>query len=721
MRRLRRAHQRCARQQLKRRKKFKQRAIAAGAAAAITLGAGVALNTALAHTPDPHELPVSQDADGDLLADAEEIAIDSDVLNPDQNLNEIPDGVELAKRCFAIIEQLPWDYEVTDPNQTYKWVAPTFGLETCGLCEVTVQMGPAGIVNPRLGISVDCPLIAIHYMEHGSFSHLGDVHSGRIDVPALVQALELPLPYDPKAHQLPVAEDTDGDLLADNEEKALAYLPFNPDQNRNDTLDGVELAKLCAADINDLPTWDPQSGDPEPNEPYKTIVAAAFGIETCAVCGKDDIVMIEWEVVNPENSIRVQFTDMGMHYLKHGSFTYHSLDDWSGKGRLDVPTLLKALELRLPCEPNDHQLPVAEDADADLLSNKEEFAIGYRVFKPDQNRTQIPDGVELARRCAEVVSELPSYPLGNPSPDVNQTYKMEHALDGLEQCDICGQWIHMGGWEIINPKLGLHYPDSNDPLDAMFLPDLALHYMQHGSFDCYGDDHRGRVDLQRLMVVIELRLPDDPNEHQLPLDYVVQPVGQLAPDANDLDGDLLTDSEELAAGYNLYDPDQDRDLTSDGIKLANQCAVAINELPVHDPYGGNPPPKETYKIEHEARGLETCGICGAIRNMGYVEIINPQLHLSIEVPFISIHYMEQGSFSHFAYEFYAHELLHAGRIDVPLLVKILEMPRRCGDLGTIYLPGDLNGDCSENFKDIAEVTDKWLECTDPGRDECDKL
>jgi len=142
---------------------------------------------------------------------------------------------------------------------------------------------------------------------------------------------------------------------------------------------------------------------------------------------------------------------------------------------------------------------------------------------------------------------------------------------------------------------------------------------------------------------------------------------------------------------------------------------------VYDPYGGEPPPKQTYRIEHEERGLEICGICGAIRNMGYVEITNPNLELRIEVPYIALHYMEQGSFSHFGYYQDEGGLLHYGRIDIVLLAKALEMPRHCGDLGTIYLPGDLNEDCSENLKDIAEVANRWLECTDPERDECEGL
>jgi len=525
----------------------------------------------------------------------------------------------------------------------------------------------------------------------------------------------------PDPHELPVSQDADADLLADTEEAALAYLASNPDQNCNAILDGIELAKQSFIDINDLPVWDPMSGNTEPNETYKKIVAAAFGYETCAVCGKSDIVMIKWEVVNPQKAINVQFTDMGVHYLEHGSFSYHSLSGWSGKGRIDVPALLEALQLRLPYEPNDHQLPVPCDADSDLLANKEETAIGYQVFDPDQNRNEIPDGVELAKRCCEVVKELPSYPLGNPPPNIKEPYKIEHALDGLERCYICGQWIHMGGWEIVNPRLNLHYPDPNDPLDRRFLPDLALHYMGHGSFDCYGDIHKGRVEIDRLIRVLELRFPYDPNEHQLPLDYVIKGVGQLAPDANDYDGDLLADTEELAANYNLYNPDQDEDLNPDGIELSKQSASAIDALPVYDPHSGDPPPKDVYKISFFQRGLELCEICGKRVNMGYWQIINPKLGLSIDVYDVACHYMSHGSFTYSGLQYDPpHNPFHNGRTKIALLVKILEMPKRCGDLGTIYLPGDSNKDCKVDFKDFAGFANQWLGSTDPNDGGCNK-
>jgi Ca2+-binding EF-hand superfamily protein len=340
-------------------------------------------------------------------------------------------------------------------------------------------------------------------------------------------------------------------------------------------------------------------------------------------------------------------------------------------------------------KPDNHQLSVNQDADADLLSNREEYAIGYRSFTADQNRNQIPDGVELAQRCAAVVNELPSYIPGTMMPIPNRTYKVQHAFFGIERCDVCGQEINMGGWEIINPVLNLGYPDPNDPLDRAFLPDLALHYMEHGSFDCYGDTHQGRVDFTRLLRVLELRFPYEPNEHQLSIQ------------GSDFDGDFLADSEELAAGYNLYDADQNETIIPDGIELAKQCAEIIEALPVLDPNG--PEVNAVYKVDFLQRGLELCEVCSESVNMGYCQITNLKLGLSIEVPYIVSHYMRHGSFS------YSGNVHGKGRINVPLLAKILEMPSRCGDLGTVYNPIDLNKDCKVDIEDFVEFVEKWLQ------------
>jgi hypothetical protein len=346
--------------------------------------------------------------------------------------------------------------------------------------------------------------------------------------------------------------------------------------------------------------------------------------------------------------------------------------------------------------PDTHELVVNQDADADLLANHEETAIGYLPFTTDQNNNQTPDGVELARHCASMVNGLPIYIPGSMMPIPNNIYKVKYDFFGTERCDICGQEVNMGGWEIINPMLGLHYPDPNDSLDVAVLPELAVHYMEHGSFDCFGDTHQGRVDTARLLRVLEQRFPYDPNEHR------------LIPERNDLDGDLLTDSEELAAGFNLYNADQNDNLIPDGPELAGQCMKVINEIPVQDPNG--PEIQALHKIQFFQRGLETCDICGETVNMGYWKIVNLKLGLSTDIPVISCHYMEHGSFS------YSGNVHNKNRIDVALLVKILEMPRKCGDLGTVYSPADVNHDCRVDSTDLKVFIDQWLECSDANQD-----
>lgn len=258
----------------------------------------------------------------------------------------------------------------------------------------------------------------------------------------------------------------------------------------------------------------------------------------------------------------------------------------------------------------------------------------------------------------------------------------------------------MGGFAIVNPQLGLQYPDPNDPLEGTFLPDLALHYMEHGSFDCFGDVHSGRVDTARLLRTLEIRYPYEPNEHQLALKD------------DDLDGDFLTDSEELAAYFDLHDADQDDDLNPDGIELARQCAEAVDSLPIFDPNG--PEIHAVYKVNFLQRGLEYCDICGEAVNMGYWQVTNLKLGLSIEIPVLVLHYMDHGSFN------FAGDVHGKGRIKVALLVKILEMPRRCGDLGTIYSPVDLNKDCKVNSADFIEFMEQWLKHTDSNKGKGDE-
>jgi hypothetical protein len=67
-----------------------------------------------------------------------------------------------------------------------------------------------------------------------------------------------------------------------------------------------------------------------------------------------------------------------------------------------------------------------------------------------------------------------------------------------------------------------------------------------------------------------------------------------------------------------------------------------------------------------------------------------------------LHYMRHGSFS------YSGDVHGKGRLDIPLLAKILEMPQRCGDLGTLFSPADANKDCQVDLDDLTELIEQWL-------------
>lgn len=337
-----------------------------------------------------------------------------------------------------------------------------------------------------------------------------------------------------------------------------------------------------------------------------------------------------------------------------------------------------------------HQVVVAPDADRDLLTDREEVAIGYQPFKADQNRNTFQDGVELAVRCADEIVKLPS------AADVNdptRTYKTEMLQFGLESCEICGEAINMGAVRVVNPRLGMDVE----------LPIIATHYMAHGSFSYAGELHRGRVSVPVLLRALGQRFPGESDAHQLPVGYSGDATDPLVADANDYDGDLMTDVEELAADLNLYDADQNANLTADGIDLARRCAEVIDRLPLFEP--GSADAKGTHRINHMLRGLEWCGICGEAVNMGHWEVVNPALGVSIDVPVIAWHFMQHGSFS------FTGSVHGAQRADLRALLRVLGLPSRCDDVGMPPLPVDLNGDCRVDFADMAELADRWLDST----------
>jgi hypothetical protein len=70
-------------------------------------------------------------------------------------------------------------------------------------------------------------------------------------------------------------------------------------------------------------------------------------------------------------------------------------------------------------------------------------------------------------------------------------------------------------------------------------------------------------------------------------------------------------------------------------------------------------------IEHWwAAGVESCYVCGDWINMGHFYIHNPMRGISIEIPYLGLHYMSHGSFSYDG-------TIHTGRVDIELLKQVL--------------------------------------------------
>lgn len=126
---------------------------------------------------------------------------------------------------------------------------------------------------------------------------------------------------------------------------------------------------------------------------------------------------------------------------------------------------------------------------------------------------------------------------------------------------------------------------------------------------------------------------------------------------SDPDTDYLAYQEEVLLGthWNYFSPDN-----LAGPVKALEFKAIIDSLPVIDNEIGEAPTTQCYIIEQLTYGLETCQICGEEMNMGYIEIFNPMRGLSIQIPFMGLHFLENGSFSFDG-------TTNSGRIDIELL------------------------------------------------------
>lgn len=434
------------------------------AAAAATLA--VALGSAgAARGDDPHWLPVADDSDGDYLTIAEEILRGTSWESPDTDGDLILDGVETARLIHFLITCPPPGIVVTEHL--------AYGLETCAVCGLQVNMGFVRVENAARGIAAEVPIVALHYLEHGGLSYDGSVHQGRVDLDPLKRIL---FAWDPP-HQIPIGGgDGDGDGLLSEEEPPLGSDPGDPDSDDDSVPDGPQFVEGLLPMIGALPR------EVVPDRPYM-LEWWANGVEQCEICSVTQN-MGHAEIVNPLEGISVEVPFVALHFLAHGGLI---CDGTTNDGRI-LPTALRTV---LTGDGTAHWVDPAGDRDQDGLTDEEEPYFGLSPDEPDENGDGVPDGRALARQFAERIESLPEGPL----PD--RVYKIPNQTLGFYACLVCGQDVNMGFDELVDPTTGR----------SAMVPYYNQHFMRHGSFST----DRGiypRVDPREIAAVLGIPAAD---------------------------------------------------------------------------------------------------------------------------------------------------------------------------------------------------------------------
>ena len=280
---------------------------------------------------------------------------------------------------------------------------------------------------------------------------------------------------------------------------------------------------------------------------------------------------------------------------------------------------------------NNHVLPVNDDISNSHLTLTESVLLGHLT----EIENEAPAYNEPCR-YRRIIDSLPVINDQEQIPD-NSCYVIEHLMRGNIECPICAELINMGYIKLINPMDHL----------IMEIPYIALHFMHYNSFS-YGDSiNSQRVDIPLLKRILA---PLDTSHLSIKTAY-------------DNDNDGLTDSTEIYWNFNNNITDSNDNELDDGAEAADSLIRRISSLPLAD-NTKNLPEEEPYICYHLTYGVETCNICGAILNMGYIEITNPLINEQITFPIIGLHYLAHGRFSYSGTS-------NQGQIDILQLIRVL--------------------------------------------------
>jgi hypothetical protein len=278
--------------------------------------------------------PAGTDFDNDGLRNWEEAAFAIDAQKPDNDGDQLIDGVDTARQLRQALEAFPAVLRREDGPTDRPFVLKLLmnGIETCPGCGEVQTMGFWEVINPVSGDSLTIPTMGIHYLEHGAFGWSGGQllgGQGRVDP----RQLHGVLTGQPNRHLRSVTPDKDGDWLTDQEEASVGKDPTNPDEDHNTVKDGLDLARFLACEIAGLPTA------PSSNQVYR-LDFPQRGLERCDICATN-VNMGYLTICNPQAHLSVDLPYVALHSLEHDSFSFSG--DVHGIGRSEVKQLLDAL------------------------------------------------------------------------------------------------------------------------------------------------------------------------------------------------------------------------------------------------------------------------------------------------------------------------------------------------------------------------------------------
>ncbi len=261
---------------------------------------GITIPDPIQHNPHLFALSAEVDGDGDFLEDRYESLLGLKAGDKDSDRDGILDGPDLALSLLSAWLALP-----AAPREDGAYVENHMmrGLEQCNVCQHNVNMGYARLVNPLENLEMELPYLFLHhFLEHGSFSYDGTLHSeGRVNA-ALLRIV----------------------LQGDGTSHLLGSPPDPAVQHR---------ARTLARTLESLPRE-------AQNDRAYVIEHQAKGLEMCHCCGQS-INMGYLELHHPAKKLHLDIPIIGAHYLHCGGFSYQG--DLH-KGVIDEAALSALLE-----------------------------------------------------------------------------------------------------------------------------------------------------------------------------------------------------------------------------------------------------------------------------------------------------------------------------------------------------------------------------------------